>query len=227
MAKKSYMALDDVQDIWTNKQKPWINQQKADKSTTYTKTEVDQKISDVGKRFPVFAYSQTALNTAAKVATVIGNRQFELYEGALVAVCFTNGFSELSSNMTLNVGGTGAKSIQCYFDIGSQGGYSSSKIAEQGVNRVCLFSYTGDTWAMIGYKKGTLAELTAGTDTNGQVWSAKDLKDFFATKTTVDNISDEVAALKQRVPVTVMGNTLVFATDSKVSVSGTTLVIGQ
>jgi hypothetical protein len=80
---------------------------------------------------------------------------------------------------------------------------------------------------MIGYKKGTLAELTAGTDTNGQVWSAKDLKDFFATKTAVDNISDEVAALKQRVPVTVMGNTLVFATDSKVSVSGTTLVIGQ
>ena len=182
--------------------------------------------AEAHNRLPVFAYSQTALNTAAKVATVIGNRQFELYEGALVAVCFTNGFSELS-NMTLNVGGTGAKSIQCFFDIGSQGGYIGNQIAEQGVNKICLFSYTGNTWAMIGYKKGTLAELTAGTDTNGQVWSAKDLKDFFAAKTTVDTLSDEVAALKQRVPVTVMGNTLVFATDAKVSVSGTTLVIGQ
>lgn len=26
MAKKNYMALDDVQSIWTDKQKPWINQ---------------------------------------------------------------------------------------------------------------------------------------------------------------------------------------------------------
>jgi hypothetical protein len=32
--------------------------------------------------------------------------------------------------MTLNVGGTGAKSIQCYFDIGSQGSYISNQIAE-------------------------------------------------------------------------------------------------
>jgi hypothetical protein len=89
-----------------------------------------------------------------------------------------------------------------------------------------LFTYTGDTWAIIGYKKGTLTELIAGTDTNGQVWSAKDLINFFAAKTTIEELSDEVAALKQRIPVTVMGNTLVFATDAKVSVSGTTLVIG-
>ena len=178
------------------------------------------------KQFPVFSYSTTGSSSGTKVATIVDSRPFKLYAGALVVVCFTNGFTPLN-NMTLNVGGTGAKSIQCFFDIGSQGGYIGNQIAEQGVNKICLFSYTGSAWAMIGYKKGTLAELTAGTDTNGQVWSAKDLKDFFATKTAVDNISDEVAALKQRVPVTIMGNTLVFATDSKVSVSGTTLVIGQ
>lgn len=45
-------------------------------------------------------------------------------------------------------------------------------------------------------------------------------------QTALVGLSDEVAALKQRVPVTVMGNTLVFATDAKVSVSGTTIVIG-
>ena len=37
--------MADVQDVWTNKQKPWINRQKADKATTYTKTEVDTKLS--------------------------------------------------------------------------------------------------------------------------------------------------------------------------------------
>ena len=58
-----------------------------------------------------------------------------------------------------------------------------------------------------------------------ELWTNK-IKPSLPTKTAVDNISDEVAALKQRVPVTVMGNTLVFATDAKVSVSGTTLVIG-
>lgn len=188
--------------------------------------EAQTTLVEQDKQFPVFSYSTTGSSSGTKVATIVGSRPFKLYAGALVVVCFTNGFTPLN-NMTLNVGGTGAKSIQCFFDIGSQGGYIGNQIAEQGVNKVCLFSYTGSTWAMIGYKKGTLAELTAGTDTNGQVWSAKDLKDFFATKTTVDTLSDEVTALKQRVPVTIMDNTLVFATDAKVSVSGTTLVIGQ
>lgn len=214
---------------------------KADKSTTlsgygitnaYTKTEIDtiieqssETIIEQNKQFPVFSYSRTSINSGEKVATIVGSRPFKLYAGALAVVCFTEGFKPLI-NMTLNVGGTGAQTIHCYFDIGPMEAYAGSQIAEQGVNRVCLFSYTGDTWAMIGYKKGTLAELTAGTDTNGQVWSAKDLIDFFAAKTTVNTLSDEVAALKQRIPVTVMGNTLVFATDAKVSVSGTTLVIG-
>ena len=48
MAKKSYMALDDVQDIWTNKQKPWINTNKADKSElpTFATVAVSQSIVD-------------------------------------------------------------------------------------------------------------------------------------------------------------------------------------
>lgn len=214
---------------------------KADKSTTlsgygitnaYTKTEIDtiieqnlEPIIEQDKQFPVFSYSKTDSSSNTKVATIVGSRPFKLYAGALVVVCFTQGFTPLN-NMTLNVGGTGAKSIQCFFSIDSQEDYIGNQIAEQGVNKVCLFTYTGNTWTMIGYKKGTLAELTAGTDTNGQVWSAKDLIDFFATKTSVEELSDEVDALKQRIPVTVMGNTLVFATDAKVSVSGTTLVIG-
>lgn len=41
MTKAKYMALDDIQSLWTNQMKTWVNQQKADKSTTYTKTEVD------------------------------------------------------------------------------------------------------------------------------------------------------------------------------------------
>lgn len=181
---------------------------KADKSTTlsgygiinaYTKTEIDTVIIEQDKQFPVFAYSTTSSSSDTKVATIVGSRPFKLYTGAFVVVCFTNGFTSLN-NMTLNVGGTGAKLIQCYFNIGSQGGYIGNQIAEQGVNKVCLFTYTGNSWAMIGYKKGTLTELIAGTDTNGQVWSAKDLINFFAAKTTVEELSDEVAALKQRVP---------------------------
>lgn len=30
MTKEKYMALADVQDIWTNQQKPWINNQLSD-----------------------------------------------------------------------------------------------------------------------------------------------------------------------------------------------------
>ena len=32
MTKAKYLALADLQALWTDKIKPWINQQKADKS---------------------------------------------------------------------------------------------------------------------------------------------------------------------------------------------------
>lgn len=44
MTKPKYLALEDLQALWSDKLKPWINGQKADKTSTYTKTEVDTKI---------------------------------------------------------------------------------------------------------------------------------------------------------------------------------------
>ena len=41
MTKEKYMALADIQSLWTEAMKPWINNQKVDKTSVYTKTEVD------------------------------------------------------------------------------------------------------------------------------------------------------------------------------------------
>ena len=42
MTKEKYMALADFQALWSDKLKPWINSKFADKSDTYTKSEVDE-----------------------------------------------------------------------------------------------------------------------------------------------------------------------------------------
>ena len=55
------MALADLETVWANKIKPWINDQKADKSSTYTKTEVDKKISEVDKRYMVEVVNHKAI----------------------------------------------------------------------------------------------------------------------------------------------------------------------
>lgn len=41
MTKEKYMALADFQALWSDKLKPWINSEFADKADTYTKEEVD------------------------------------------------------------------------------------------------------------------------------------------------------------------------------------------
>ena len=46
MTKPKYMALADVQTVWTDKMKPWINTNKADKSDlpTFATTSTCQDI---------------------------------------------------------------------------------------------------------------------------------------------------------------------------------------
>jgi uncharacterized protein (TIGR02145 family) len=112
--------------------------------------------------------------------------------------------------------------------VNVQGRYWSSTPSESSGGAYAILMYSGGTvtsnayYTYFGYSvRGVASSLDLLTDVKGELNNRY-------TKTEVDQkISDEVAALKQRVPVTIMGNTLVFATDSKVSVSGTTLVIGQ
>ena len=103
-------------------------------------------------------------------------------------------------------------------NVNVQGRYWSSTPSESSGGAYAIMMYSGGTvtsnayYKYFGYSvRGVASSLDLLTDVKGEL----------------NNLSDEVAALKQRVPVTIMGNTLVFATDAKVSVSGTTLVIGQ
>jgi len=70
MTKEHYMALADVQDLWANRMKPWINQQKYDKSEVYTKAEVNSLVTTPDQQYvTVAATAQTTDVTDVLPAT--------------------------------------------------------------------------------------------------------------------------------------------------------------
>lgn len=83
----------------------------------------------------------TADTVAAKVVTCAG---FELTTGALIAVKFSNAYTNASGGMTLNVNGTGAKPI---WSRGAVTGYANNIVWYQ--NSTVLFSYDGTHWNYI------------------------------------------------------------------------------
>lgn len=92
-----------------------------------------------------YGVCSTASDTAAKAVTISG-RSFKLEQGARVIVKFTYG--NTASNPTLNVNGTGAKSIIRYSSISpGNSGFDSW------VNgNILEFVYDGIYWVWIGYQ---------------------------------------------------------------------------
>ena len=87
----------------------------------------------------------TAAATAAKTVTLSNSMTFTLAAGAKVYVKFTN--TNSVANPTLDVNGTGAKSIKRY---GSTAPSTSAKTSWQAGSVVCLV-YDGSAWQMVGW----------------------------------------------------------------------------
>jgi hypothetical protein len=85
----------------------------------------------------------TAAATAAKEATITGNTNFALQPGAIAVVKFT--ITNTASSCTLNVGGTGAKSI--WYNTSAYTG-SSSQICGY-ASRTLVYAYDGTYWVWV------------------------------------------------------------------------------
>ena len=93
-----------------------------------------------------YATCNTAQNTASKVATLKNaNETFVLEEGVIVYVNFSYPPAPNTAN-TLNVAGSGAKSIKLYtLNANLNNGYSFA----WGYNSIVGFAYTGSFWSML------------------------------------------------------------------------------
>lgn len=87
----------------------------------------------------------TAGATSAKEVTIDGNSNWELKKGSIIVVKFTN--TNSASNVTLNVNGTGAKSI--WYDRAVYTGNSSTTGGY--ANRYTIYMYDGTNWVWIGH----------------------------------------------------------------------------
>lgn len=96
----------------------------------------------------------TAAATAAKVVNDIEG--FELYEGVPIYVKMT--YSNTVANPTLNVNGTGAKSIKRYGTTAPSTATTSSWLAGSVIN----FVYDGTYWQMVGWLNTTYSNVSFG-----------------------------------------------------------------
>ena len=92
----------------------------------------------------------TAAGTAEKVITIQGNDNWTLTTGSIIVIKFTN--SNSASNVTLNVNGTGAKSI--WYNNAAY--TSTSNIVCGYAKRYTTYMYDGTYWVWISH----------GTDSN-------------------------------------------------------------
>jgi len=112
---------------------------------------------DVRELFPHVGSCSDAAATAAKTVT-IGN--FKLYTGAWVVVKFANTNTASVSSLTLNVDGTGAKSIK----------YKNANLENAGqlaANRYMMFVYDGSYYQIVGeFDPTAYLPLSGGTLTD-------------------------------------------------------------
>lgn len=97
----------------------------------------------------------TAAATAAKVASIPG--EFKLSVGTLITIKFTN--TNTASNPTLNVNGTGAKSIYYSTAIITTGSLSYAGSA----NRVITYLYDGTKWVFVSWGVDSNTTYTPAT----------------------------------------------------------------
>ena len=109
----------------------------------------------------VYCTCATAGGTAAKVADIVSGTLTELHTGDQAIVKFTNANSV--ANPTLNIAGTGAKSIKRYGTTAP----STSAATSWNAGNSFLFVYDGTYWQMVSWINTTYSEITEANITNG------------------------------------------------------------
>lgn len=163
----------------------------------------------------------TAAATAAKVVTISGNNNWQLTTGAIITVKFTN--TNTAASPTLNVNGTGAKSIYynnaVYTSASSYGGYAKRNITYQ---------YDGTYWVFISwsYDSNSDTKVTQAKATTAAV-EYPVILGYSASTASVTNTVNKADSLKYNpstkiltVP-TVKGNLTGLATSATVATSAT------
>ena len=95
------------------------------------------------------AICDTAAASSAKVATVSGNQAFTLIEGTTIQVQFK--YANTATNPTLDINGTGAKSIFCF---GTEP-IANDPSASWQDGSIISFTYNGTGWVYSGYQVAT------------------------------------------------------------------------
>lgn len=114
-----------------------------------------------------YATCSTAAATVAKVATITGNSNWALTTGAIIGIKFTE--SNSASNPTINVNGTGAKSV-----VYGTAAITTSNLTYAGyADRTILYMYNGTNYVFLGWSydansdtKVTQANTTSNTAYN-------------------------------------------------------------
>lgn len=124
----------------------------------------------------VYATSSDSASTVAKTATIVSGTLSTLSSGVQAIVKFDN--TNTASSPTLNIGGTGAKSIKRYGTTAVGQNQNESWVAGSPV----LFVYDGTNWVISGwlnttYSGGTASGITTGTDNLNYIWSPKQIHD--------------------------------------------------
>lgn len=132
-----------------------------------------------------YATCDTAAGTAAKEVTIVGNDNWKLQEGSMIVVMFAN--SNTASSVTLNVNGTGAKSIWY-----STSAYTSSSTTVCGYkNRTVTYMYNGTYWVWISH----------GVDSNS-TYSNATLGQGYGTCSTTEAATAKVVTLSSYALIT-------------------------
>ena len=135
-----------------------------------------------------FGICSTAAGTAAKTVTTGGT--FELIEGSKVLVLFQN--TDTSNAPTLNVNGTGAKSIKVNANDGVPKGFLTGQ-------QYYWFAYDGSAWRIAGGGTTQIAPIQYG-GTNNDSFTANRPLFFNGTKiigSTTNYINDTQLAINK------------------------------
>ena len=130
-----------------------------------------------------YALCTTAAATAAKVATISGNVNWELVAGAMVTVYFS--YTNTAQNPTLNVNGTGAKSIKYGSTTITTTHLSYAAYAYRAIN----FIYDGNAYQFIGWSADTNTTYSAATTSAAGLMSAADKSKLDAITASADAVS--------------------------------------
>ena len=195
-----YARADHVHPSDTSKQDALTTAQLAAVNSGIDSAKVDQietNKNNISSKC-IYCTCSTASSTAAKVVNAPNG--FVLQSGCIIGVLFSN--TNAATNVTLNVGGTGAISIAYGISRPYTGAFTKITGSKDVVN---YYMYDGSYWVFLtnstAYSNMSQSEASAGSSTTDRLITAKVLSDTIDEKIDPleNNISKDEAALVELV----------------------------